>query len=440
MGVFILEKLKANEKDTLQGFYYYHYAISYLLQLLFLKEPQLAEKLANKLIKHSGFERGSIIDKYLDYDAKKYEQECLKIINNQKDVKSKIDGYSLLNKHFKGKYEDKSLELWYEYLDWYVQETTNSQRSYFYENTHYIYDKKGNYQGSMPLSAYYLDKILEKDRDNGIAYFSKFIESTSRFNAGIVSTLDKHLKQEAVPFFFKFLRADGKKNNRNFFKTTFDAIGKYNFDTYQDELWEVAKGKNKSVREMACVTLSKLKDKAIPNAEKMLLEGKNADTRQAGALILVLIGNEKTKKILLKALNDEKSDDARDLMLANLADKLYKKVDEKVVAEMVAYAKERGKLDKPAEKWIDESKLPDLYFLSGKKLDADTKRFLLYRMSRAKEMKSDIEAKVILNLIDRNKSGAFAKEIFRLYLGNGADAKQKYRLALAGLLGDDEVV
>jgi hypothetical protein len=142
----------------------------------------------------------------------------------------------------------------------------------------------------------------------------------------------------------------------------------------------------------------------------------------------------------MKALNAEKSDDARDLMLTNLADKLYKKAGEKEVAEMVTYAKERGKLDKQVEKWIDESKLPALSFQSGKKLDLDTVRFLLYRMSRAKEMKSDIEAKVVLNLIDRSKSGAFAKEIFNLYLGNGADSKQKYCLALAGLLGDDEVV
>ena len=440
VGVFFLEKLKSNEKDTLQGFYNYPYAISYLVELLFLVEPQLAEKFASKFLKHSGFEDNSIIDKYLKYDAAKYEKDCLKVIDSQKEAKQKIDGYALLNKHFNNKYESKSVELWYEYLDWYVQETTNPQRSYFYEYTHYIYDKKGNYQGAMPLSAYYLDKLLEKDKANATTYLSKFVESTTRFNEGIVSALDKHLKQDAVPYFFKFLRADGKRNGRSFFKNTFDAIGKYDFDAYQDELWEIAKSKNKSVREMACITLSKLKDKAIPNAEKMLFEGKNADTRQAGALILSLIGTEKTKKILLKALNDEKSDDARDLMLTNLADKLYKKADEKVVAEMVSYAKERGKLDKPVEKWIDEKKLPDLYFTSGKKLDNDAKRFLLYRMSRAKEMKSDIEAKVVLNLIDRTKSGEFAKELFKLYLGNGADSKQKYCLALAGLLGDDEVV
>lgn len=439
-GLFVLEKLRTNEKDTLKAFYDYSYSINFLVELLLLEDKELAEKYASKFLKHTSYEYNGIMEQYLIYNAEKYEEAAKKVIDSEQDPKRKIDGYNLLNKYFKDKYKGKSVELWYEYLDWYIRETINPQRSYFYEYSQYIYDKKGNYQTSIPLSAFYLDKLLETDRKNAIAYFDKFIESTNRYNEGIVDALDKHLKQDAVPYFFKFLRADGKKNNRSFFKKTFDSIGKYDFAAYENELWEIAKSKNKGVREMACITLAKLKDKAIPNAEKMLFEGKNADTRQAGALILSLIGTEKTKKILLKALNDEKSDDARDLMLVNLADKLYKKADEKVVAEMVNYAKERGKLDKPVEKWIDESKLADLYFVSGKKLDNDTKRFLLYRMSRAKEMKSDIEAKVVLNLIDRAKSGEFARELFRLYLGNGADAKQKYCLALAGLLGDDEVV
>jgi hypothetical protein len=290
------------------------------------------------------------------------------------------------------------------------------------------------------MSAFIIDKLLQTDLKNFKPYLEKFVAETSRFNDQIVKVVEKNLKQESIPLLFTMLKADGKKNGRSFFKTAFEAIQKHDFTAFEDTLWELAKGKNKGVRELVAVTLSKQKDRAIPHAEKMLLEGKNADTRQSGALILSLIGNEKTKKILMKALNAEKSDDARDLMLTNLADKLYKKAGEKEVAEMVAYAKERGKLDKQVEKWIDESKLPALHFQSGKKLDLDTVRFLLYRMSRAKEMKSDIEAKVVLNLIDRSKSGAFAKEIFTLYLGNGADSKQKYCLALAGLLGDDEVV
>jgi len=439
-GDFVLQKLAEDEKMVVKAFSDYQYGTEYFVRFLMAVKPEVAEKHAAALLKLSYMTQGGIIDTFLTRDAKKYEKDAYNAISKQSIPKDKIDGFELLDKHFPKKYDEERLKLLYEYLDWYTNEVNNLKNSYFYEAYQNIYDKKGNYVDYMPLSAFITDKLLDTDKKNFMPYLEKFVAETSKFNEQIVKVIEKHLKQDSIPLLFTMLKADGKKNNRTFFKTAFEAIQKHDFTAFEDTLWELAKGKNKGVRELVAVTLSKQKDKAIPNAEKLLLEGKNADTRQAGALILSLIGNEKTKKILMKALNAEKSDDARDLMLTNLADKLYKKAGEKEVAEMVTYAKERGKLDKQVEKWIDESKLPALNFQSGKRLDLDTVRFLLYRMSRAKEMKSDIEAKVILNLIDRSKSGAFAKEIFNLYLGNGADSKQKYCLALAGLLGDDEVV
>lgn len=439
-GEFVLQKIAENEKMVIKAFCDYQYSVEYLVRLLIHNRPEVAENNAKEFFKVSYLNQGGVIDTFLTKDAKKYEKDAYAIISKKTDPKEKIDGFELLDKHFPKKYDEERLKILYEYLDWYTNEVNNSKSSYFYESYQNIYNKKGEYVDYMPMSAFITDKLLQNDFKNFKPYLDKFVAETSRFNEQIVKVIEKNLKQDSIPLLFTMLKADGKKNGRSFFKTAFEAIQKHDFTPFEDTLWELAKGKNKGVRELVAVTLSKQKDKAIPNAEKMLLEGKNADTRQSGALILSLIGNEKTKKILMKALNAEKSDDARDLMLTNLADKLYKKAGEKEVAEMVTYAKERGKLDKQVEKWIDESKLPALSFQSGKKLDLDTVRFLLYRMSRAKEMKSDIEAKVVLNLIDRSKSGAFAKEIFNLYLGNGADSKQKYCLALAGLLGDDEVV
>ncbi|MCU0436472.1 MAG: DUF4132 domain-containing protein [Raineya sp.] len=439
-GEFVLQKIAEDEKMVVKAFCDYQYSAEYLVRLLVHNRPEVAEKNVKDFFKVSYLNQGGVIDTFLGKDAKKYEKDAYAIISKKTDPKEKIEGFEILDKHFPKKYDEERLKILYEYLNWYTNEVNNSKSSYFYESYQNIYNKKGEYVDYMPMSAFIVDKLLQSDFNNFKPYLEKFVAETSRFNEQIVKAVEKNLKQDSIPLLFTMLKADGKKNGRSFFKTAFEAIQKHDFTAFEDTLWELAKGKNKGVRELVAVTLSKQKDKAIPNAEKMLLEGKNADTRQSGALILSLIGNEKTKKILMKALNAEKSDDARDLMLTNLADKLYKKAGEKEVAEMVTYAKERGKLDKQAEKWIDESKLPALHFQSGKKLDLDTVRFLLYRMGRAKEMKSDIEAKVVLNLIDRSKSGAFAKEIFNLYLGNGADSKQKYCLALAGLLGDDEVV
>ena len=43
-------------------------------------------------------------------------------------------------------------------------------------------------------------------------------------------------------------------------------------------------------------------------------------------------------------------------------------------------------------------------------------RYLLYRQSRAKEMRPDVEAKPLYALIDRDGSGDFAQEVRRILL------------------------
>lgn len=115
-------------------------------------------------------------------------------------------------------------------------------------------------------------------------------------------------------------------------------------------------------------------------------------------------------------------------------------MDEAYIETMVQAASTRGKLNDPAEPWLNEDQLPALYYRSGKTLDALTTRFLLYRMGRVKTMQSDIEARYIIQLLDNEKSALFAQHILQLYKANETKPEHKYLMALAALSGDETVV
>jgi Domain of unknown function (DUF4132) len=84
--------------------------------------------------------------------------------------------------------------------------------------------------------------------------------------------------------------------------------------------------------------------------------------------------------------------------------------------------------------------LPALRDRDGRPLGPEATRYLLYRQSRAREIRADIEASPLYALIDRRTSGDFALEVLRRFVTSGADAKDRWALALAGLLGDDRLV
>ena len=98
------------------------------------------------------------------------------------------------------------------------------------------------------------------------------------------------------------------------------------------------------------------------------------------------------------------------------------------------------KLEKPPAEWITEERLPVLRFEDGEPLGKEAVRYILYRQSRAKELRPDVEAKPLYALIDRKSSGDFAVEILKNFLASKVDAGDRWGVALAGLLGDDRIV
>ncbi|MFI5458284.1 MAG: DUF4132 domain-containing protein [Isosphaerales bacterium] len=207
-----------------------------------------------------------------------------------------------------------------------------------------------------------------------------------------------------------------------------------------ESLWALMANKSKPVRDAAARALGRLGDVAVPRAGTLLLE-KKADTRAAAVTLLTTVNSQEALKTLEKHVDDEPDEVVRDAILLGLEAAWAvsgRKVTKKEVDARIARVAD--KLEELPAGWINEARLPALKFKDGKPLGKEAVRYLLYRQSRAKEIRPDVEAKPMYGMIDRETSGDYAVEILKQFLGSKVDAGDRWALSLAGLLGDDRIV
>ncbi|MCU0437272.1 MAG: DUF4132 domain-containing protein [Raineya sp.] len=319
------------------------------------------------------------------------------------------------------------------------------------ENSYQFFEKYGFRNHYSEFAEERVQFLLNYDYPTSLEFLTKqFSETYLTFAGGwytghvgwVIETLEKKLHDKCIPMVAEFFKnKDILICDIHFYKILFNTLEKYKaLEIYEKELWTLTKHKSKQVRQVLASFLAKFGEEAISNAQE-LLEAKNADARQTGAFVLARIKTPKAEKILEEALNNEKNDDTRDIMVEALGEKFYQKLSKEKIKEIVLAAEKRGKLSEPLTTWLNESKLPKIVFIENLGIDEKIlTRFVLYRLSRAKEIRSEVEARLILPFIDKKSSAEFAKSIFKAFIENGSDAKQKYCLTIAGFLGDDNLV
>jgi hypothetical protein len=90
--------------------------------------------------------------------------------------------------------------------------------------------------------------------------------------------------------------------------------------------------------------------------------------------------------------------------------------------------------------WLDPKKLPVAKLKNGSKLSADWLLYLLHRQSRVKEMRADLEGRAILSQLDRASSGELALAVAKAFFASKADSDDRWTMAFAALVGDDQLV
>ena len=314
-----------------------------------------------------------------------------------------------------------------------------------YMNLYVSLDNKGWEYGFGSVTQHYCrfsalaaDILLKNNAETGRERFWNIIQQTKYLHTDTLTIITKRLGEDAIPFLLKALEAEASINGIQHHKQVIELLKNFDKEKYGDRLWNFFQHKSKQVRQLMTQVLST--DINALEKSTALLNHKNADTRQSAAQVLSLLSSPQAKTVLQNAIANEKNDDARDVMLTAVFEDVYNTVNEDSLNQMIDAARNRGKLNKPVEEWLSEETLPPLYFNTGKKVSADAIRFLLYRMSRVKTMRSDVEARLIINQLNKEKSGDFALHIIKLFIDKGTKPEYKYLLALAALLGNDAVV
>ncbi|HEV3119536.1 MAG TPA: DUF4132 domain-containing protein [Gemmataceae bacterium] len=207
-----------------------------------------------------------------------------------------------------------------------------------------------------------------------------------------------------------------------------------------ERLWKLLGHSSRPVRTTAARTLAQLGDAALPRAGELLLDKKTAN-REAAVTLLTSVNSSKALKILEDRLDDEPDDDVRDAILLGLEAASAKS------GRAMTWKDVKARIDRAADRfkgfsaaWLKEGQLPPLKLTKGGALDKDAVRYLLYRQSRAKEIRPDIEAKPLFALIDRKNNADFALAVLKGFLASKTDASDRWALTIAGLLGDDRMV
>jgi hypothetical protein len=325
-------------------------------------------------------------------------------------------------------------ELSYGYLNHYKENHTNEQ----YEPGFSVAEFKGSQWHYFAFSTCAFHFILKFDREKAISTLLDFQQQKIKLSYSLPVIVHYHLNHESLPFLQKAILQDAL--GIDYLKTTtMVLINKFDPPIYLPSLWSAVASKSKTFRDIIADLLMENDPEAETKAIA-LLEHKKSDARQTAARVLSYFSSETAQAAIIKVLNKESNDTARDILLETVADSLPKNVDIDFIHNMVDATRTRGKLNKPVEEWLNEEKLPPLYYTNGEPLNTDAIRFLLYRMGRIKTMRSDIEARLVINQIDKNKSADFALHLIKLFIDKGTKPEHKYLLAIAALLGDDAVV
>lgn len=310
--------------------------------------------------------------------------------------------------------------------------------NYQYAEANYLTDLEYSQKTEVYIAKY----LLKRNKAKAIEIIGKYNKKAFHYPLEFFIFLSEYFGQESISYLGEAVLKNTKQLKSYYHERLFPIIEKYDFKSIENQIWDFAENhSSRFQRELATNTLSKLELSIIPNAKERL-NAKTVNSRIAGALVLSKINSVETRNILKEVVDTEKNDDTRDIIIESLAESLYTNQRSKSeLQEIISFADKRGKLNKFNEKWLLESELFPIYWQEGGDAFSSIEvRFLFYRMNRAKGINSDIEARQIINAIDKEKSIKFTKQLIKAFADTGSDSKFKHYLTTAGQLGGNEIL
>ncbi len=216
------------------------------------------------------------------------------------------------------------------------------------------------------------------------------------------------------------------------------------------ELWELLGNKSKKLRSLAVVGLWRALGESANEEAAQRLGHKKADVRLGAAAMLIQIGGDGAQAVLRGALEQETSEAVRSALhdaletfapSAPASTESVKKQDGSIPPIV---ALEASLATKTATKsgivGLDLKNLPPLPLPEGKAFSTAAVSHILEKQSKHKTIKPAPDILPWLAHVDRTRSGDFAVALLSAWLAEGQDAKHRWVLALAGMLGDSRII
>jgi len=388
----------------------------------------------------------------LELNSAQYESVVVNALKQESSLRSQIQVIRILAAHFPSKYEQKARELSLRLLRPDAREDIS-----FHDLTDAFHWLVETYQEKIldlllpHLEAYHWDHGLQENLRTLVELLGPASRPGVRAAAGHFSHL---VRLDALGILMAW---DHPEDNALIQSTIERGIsegdsgvivryvglaGRWKPDQLEDALWKLFEHKSKPVRQAAARSLARAGDR-IAGKGIELLAAKKPAVRAAAVTLLAQLPTPPAIAALERRVDEETDEEIRDQILMVL-DQVWKSQGKKITRADINQRKERmaGKLTAPPADWIDEKRLPPLLF-SGKKKEAlstEMVRYLLYRQSRAKQIRPDVEAGPLYALIDRTTSGDFAIAFLKMFFASPMAADDRWALTLAALLGDDRLV
>ncbi len=357
------------------------------------------------------------------------EKQIQKIDEMQRRFLVAITLYELNNERYNTLLNDFAKR----YFDYFI-----ADKSFAWEPFTKVFVSEKSLTRGLSFSACCIYFFYKEDKAFAFSALLQMFKSKKSVDRNLLLLLYELEGENAFPFFAAALKSEVETTD--YLQKTIASIQKhFPPETYTTLLWGLVAHKSRPLRNTIAGVLAQNDKDAEIKAIQILQNGK-VQARETAATILGAIASENAQKAIAEVVDSELRDETRDILLQIVKNDNALEPTFASVQAMIDAARKRGKLDKPIDASINEAELPELFYLDGSKLNTDDIRFLFYRMSRTKLMRSDIEANAVIQLLDREKASPFAQYLLKIFTGNGAKPEQKYFMTLAALIGDDKTV
>ncbi len=224
----------------------------------------------------------------------------------------------------------------------------------------------------------------------------------------------------------------------------FPQLVNHDYSELHDKVWKLLESKELSIRKLASKELVRvLDDKEILAKIPDLINHKRMPQRDSALkLLMTLKDNKEAQNHLREIWKNEEKTEIREQVILHLQKEDGKFLEKNLLAGFES-VNAKGKLKKRTKKWLEGISLPDLYWENGKKVDAEIPHYLFYLQKDKPKpwQEPSNEVGLILDEIDQNKSGDFAKQLLELCMGSeGLKASCKPVAAIFSCLGDEGLI